>query len=521
MKFNTKHAIGRSAALVGFFGLIADIAGLLRDRLFAATFGAGHVLDSYYAAFRIPDFVYNLLILGTLSVAFIPVFTEHLVGDEEDAKNIANTVLTVSTLVLAVMCGILYFFVPQLIHHVIAPGFSGQTFNDTVTLTKIFLLSPIIFTASSVFGSVLNSLNRFLMVSIAPVLYNLGIMFGAVFLYPRFGIAGLAYGVIIGALAHLLTQIIGAAVAGFHFKPKLAVHNPGVKRIFQLLLPRIIGVDNSLVSLMIASYFGSFLASGSIAIFSFANNLEMVPMGIFALAFATAAFPNLSQHFAKHDETGFNDTLSKTSVNILYFMIPSSALLIVLRAQIVRVIYGTGQFNWNATRLTANSLGLFAIGLFAQAITPLMSRAFYARQNTIIPVVAGLIAIVANAALSYFLIKPFGVAGLALGFSLSTILNAVILYIALKPRLHEFSIKQPLIDSGKIILASLILAVVSYFCLYLVQLAIPLTRTLYVLAQGSFAAVAGLLIYFLCTKWLGLNQSALAVNLVKRRFIRK
>jgi putative peptidoglycan lipid II flippase len=411
--------------------------------------------------------------------------------------------------------------VPQLIHRIIAPGFSGQTFANTVTLTKIFLLSPIIFTASSIFGSVLNSLNRFLMVSLAPVLYNLGIMFGAVFLYPRFGIAGLAYGVIVGALAHLLTQIIGAAAAGFRYHPRLAISNDGVKKIFQLFLPRVIGVDNSLISLIIASYFGSFLAAGSIAIFNFSNNLEMVPMGIFSLSFATAAFPNLSQYFAKHDESNFNQTLSKTAVNISYFMIPSSVLLIVLRAQIVRVIYGTGQFNWNATRLTANALGLFAIGLFAQALTPLMSRAFYARQNTIIPVVAGLVAIVANAFASYFLIRPFGVAGLALGFSLSTILNALILYVALRPRLVGFSIRQPAMDILKILFSSLVLAAGSYYSLYLVQLAIPLTRTLYVLAQGAMAAVVGLLIYFLCTKWLGMDQSALAVSLVKRKFVRK
>lgn len=521
MKFNEKHAIGRSAALVGFFGLIADIAGLVRDRLFAAHFGAGHTLDAYYAAFRIPDFVYNVLILGTLSVAFIPVFTEHLVGDQEDAKRIANTILTASTLGLSVICGVLYFFVPQLTRHVIAPGFTGQTFNDAVMLSKLFLLSPIIFTASSIFGSVLNSLNRFLTVSIAPVLYNLGIIFGIYFFYPRYGIIGLGYGVIFGALLHFTTQIIGAAIAGFRYRPWFDIHHLGVKKIFKLFLPRVIGIDNASVSLLIASYLGSFLAAGSIAVFNFANNLNTVPLGIFALAFATAAFPNLSELFARKDENGFNATLSKTAVNILYFMIPSSVLLIILRAQIVRVIYGSGNFNWQATRLTANALGWFAASLFAQALIPLLSRAFYARQNTILPVIGGLFTIVINAGASYFLVKPFGVAGLAVGFSIAAVCNALFLFVTLKPRLKEFSIKPATSDTVKILVSSLLLAVACYGGLYLVQEFLPLTRTVYVLAQGGIAGILGLLVYLGVTRALGMGQSALAVNMIKRRFLRK
>lgn len=521
MKFNDRHAIGKSAAIVGLFGLVADLAALIRDRLFAIQFGAGHLLDAYYAAFRVPDFVYNLLILGTLSVAFIPVFTEHLVENEEEARRIANTVLTIATGGIAVCCGILYFFVPQLIHHVIAPGFTGQPYADTVILTKLFLLSPIIFTASSVFGSVLNSLNRFLMVSIAPVLYNVGIMVGILVLYPHYGIRGLAYGVLLGALLHLLTQIIGAAFAGYRYRPKFSLGHAGVRKVFKLLLPRILGIDNSLFSSLIASYLGSFLAAGSIAVFSFAINLNTVPLGIFALSFATASFPNLSEHFARKDETAFNKTLSQTAVNILYFMIPSSVLLIVLRLQIVRVIYGGGSFDSSAVHRTGLALGIAAISLFAQSLTALLARAFYARQNTVIPVVSGLITLVVNAGVAYLTFRHLGVAGLALGFTISAIVNALLLVLLLRPRLHDFDIRPPIGDSLKIIGSSAALAAVAYAGLYLVSLALPLTKALYVLVQGGIAGVLGIIAYLALTKMLGMNQSELAVNLVRRRLLRK
>ncbi len=521
MKFNDRHAIGKSAAIVGAFGLIADLAALVRDRLFAIQFGAGHTLDAYYAAFRIPDFVFNLLILGTLSVAFIPVFTEHLVKDEAEAKRIANTILTAATGAIAVLCGVLYFFVPQLIHHIIAPGFTGQPYADTVILTKLFLLSPIIFTASSVFGSVLNSLNRFLMVSIAPVLYNIGIMVGIIGFYPHFGIRGLAYGVLLGAGLHLLTQIIGAAVAGFRYRPAFDIWHPGVRKIFKLLLPRILGIDNSLFSSLIASYLGSFLAAGSIAVFSFAINLNTVPLGIFALSFATASFPNLSEHFARKDEVAFNTTLSQTAINILYFIIPSSVLLIVLRLQIVRVIYGSGHFDADAVHRTGLALGIAAASLFAQALAALLARAFYARQNTVIPVITGLVTIVVNAVVAYLFVQHLGVAGLALGFTLAAIVNATLLLILLRPRLQAFNIRPAAIDAFKIIGASVLLAAVCYAVLLLVQIVLPSTRTLSILLDGVLAAAFGTGAYLWLTKALGMNQSQLAVNLIKRRFLRR
>jgi len=509
------YSIARNASIVGIFTLLSRLVGLYRDRLFASTFGAGDLLDSYYAAFRFPDLLFNLLILGTLSVAFIPVFTEYLVKDPEEANRIANTILNFFFFGMSALALIALAFVPQLAH-LIAPGFTGVKYQNTVTLTRIFLLSPVIFTVSSVFGSVLNSVKKFLVVSIAPILYNLGIIFGVKFLYPHFGVSGLAYGVILGALAHLISQAIAAVYRGFSYKPILDLKHPGVRKILKLFVPRIFGVDNSQLSLLIASIIGSVLASGSIAIFNLANNLQAVPIGIFAVSFAVAVFPSLSESFVRKDDKEFNHTLVKTMVNILFFILPISAMILVLRAQITRVVLGAGNFDWQATRLTANTLGIFAISIFAQSLTPLFSRAFYARHNTKIPVIVGLISLALNLLLSYLLSLHFKVLGLTAGFSLASIFNAAVLYIILRMQIRHLDDKYLVSSILKIVLASILSAIVIYIALYYLGLVFPLDTGLHVLIQGGLAGLIGTAAFIGLSSLMDLEQ----VNFVWR-FLRE
>ncbi|MEK7075824.1 MAG: lipid II flippase MurJ, partial [Patescibacteria group bacterium] len=326
MNVNQKTTILKSAAILAFFTLLSRLVGLYRDHLLAGKFSIGETLDTYYVAFRLPDLVFNLLILGTLSVAFIPVFTDYFIKDKKEANSIANTILSVTFFGMSVVCLVLYIFVPQ-ITHLMAPGFSGKQFDDTVMLTKIFLLSPIIFTISSVFGSVLNALRRFVLVSLAPIIYNFGIIFGVVYLYPIYGIKGLAYGVILGALLHLCIQMFGALASGFKLKPNLDFKHPGVRKVAKLFVPRILGIDNSQISLLVASIIGTTLMSGTVSGFNLANNIQAVAIGMFGISFATAAFPDLSEQFSREDHQKFGETLSRTVVNILFFLIPISVLL--------------------------------------------------------------------------------------------------------------------------------------------------------------------------------------------------
>jgi putative peptidoglycan lipid II flippase len=520
VKKNT--SIVRAAGLIGFFTLLSRLVGLYRDRLFASHFGAGDILDSYYAAFRIPDLVFNLLILGTLSVAFIPVFTEYFHKDPEEANKISNTVLNASFLGMACIVLLLLFFVPE-IAKLVAPGFTGKKLSETIILTRIFLFSPVIFTVSSVFSSVLNSLKRFLIVSIAPIIYNFGIIFGIIFLYPHFGIRGLAYGVILGALAHLIIQAAavfyqrGQSRRHFVYHLEMDLKHAGVRKILRLFVPRIFGIDNSQFSLLIGSIIGSVLASGSIAVFNLANNLQAVPIGIFAISFAVASFPNLSESFAKKDDKEFNHIFVKTAINILFFALPISVLMLLLRAQIIRVILGSGNFDWQATKLTANTLGIFAFSIFAQSLIPLVARAFYARHNTKTPVIIGLVSMAFNLILSYILSRHYGVLGVVAGFSIASVFNFLALYMLLRRQLQHLDDNYLLYAVLKIIFASLLMAIVIYIALYYLGLYFVLDTGWHVFIQGFLAGIIGIAMFLLFSFLLDMEQTRFVFKFLKEK----
>ena len=510
--------VSKAAMIVGVFTLASRLVGLLRDRLFASHFGAGDTLDIYYAAFRIPDFVFNLLILGTLSVAFIPVFTEQLLKDKAEANRTANTVLNLSFIAMSVICLALMFFAEPLTH-LLVPGFSGQKYLDTVSLTRIFLLSPIIFTVSNLFTSVLNAQKKFLIANLAPIMYNLGIIFGLLVLYPVWGLKGLGAGVIVGALLHLVVQLPVAVSLGFSWQPVLDLKNAAAQKIIKLFLPRILGVDNSQISLLVGSIVGSILASGSIAVFNLANNLQAVPLGVFAIATAVAIFPLLSEFYAKRDVVNFTESLRASITQILFFMIPCGILLLLFRAHVVRLAFGAGKFDWDATILTFNTLGMFALSLFAQGLSPLLARAFYARQNTTVPVFTGLCTMALNAILAYLFGRQFGVAGMAAAFSIASIFNALVLFIIIRLRLktelaaaeesaviHNFD--QNLLDSVfRIIVASIIMGLSGYGALYALAHFISTNTGIGLLLQAGLAGCFAIAMFFITADYLKIPQA--------------
>jgi putative peptidoglycan lipid II flippase len=514
----TVFSIPKAAGIIAVFSLLSRLVGLYRDRLFAGRFGAGDLLDSYYAAFRLPDFIFNLLILGTLSVAFIPVFTEYYFKNHKEANRIASTIITLTFGIMIVLSLILMLFVPEIIK-IIAPGFEGQKYNDTITLTRILLISPVIFSLSSIFASILNSLRRFFVAALAPVLYNIGIIFGAVYLYPRFGINGLAYGVILGAILHMLAQLVDAQRSGFVFKPNLDFRHPAVQKIKHLFLPRIFGVDNAQIGLLIASAIGSLLAAGSLTIFSFAHNLQSVPIGIFGAAFAIAAFPALSEHFASDNSEKFNQTIRDTLLNIIFLIVPAVVLMFVLKYPIVNLL-NNGEFRDSDVIVTAQVLGVFSLSIWAQAINPLLSRSFYARQNTKTPVLTGLFALIIGAILSYALASRMGIVGVAIGFTFAEILNFSLLTILLRRSLNNFSVGNMFMPLIKIIIAALVSGV---FAFILAEWINPtlfgdsfISRLVYLLIIAG--AAFGL--YLIFGKILGVSQAQQVSDIVKRRIFR-
>ena len=422
-----KGTMWKTTWLLASLTVLSRVAGLVRDRLLAGDLGAGKQLDIYYASFRLPDLVFNLLILGTLTVAFLPVFSKKLEQSKDSANTLARTLMLSAVGGILVLCLIVWLMVPSLIP-VLVPGFDRDARNLTVELTRIMLLSPVLFTFSSIITAILNTYRKFFWAGLAPVFYNAGIIFGIIFLYPNFGLKGLAVGVLIGAVLHAGVQLPDLWLSGFRFLGKLEF-GKDLMKVGLLFLPKVIGVDSQQFTLLVYSFFGSYLTAGSISVLTLSSNIEAVPLGVFAVSGAIAVFPLLSQAVAKENFGNFLGYLESSLDQMFLFLLPATVWMLLLRAQTVRLLLGTGHFDWAATTRTFECLGILTLSLFAQGMVPLLARAFYALQNTWIPALIGIITITINFFIAFILVKPLGVIGLAIGFSGSVIINAVILFI--------------------------------------------------------------------------------------------
>ncbi len=388
--------IAGGAFLIAVSSVLSRVLGLFRDRLLVSRFGVGDALDAYYASFQIPNFLFALLILGTLSAAFIPVFAEYIAKDKrEDAWRMTNSILTIVGIVMGVLCLALSIGASRLVP-VIAPGFTGEKLQLTIMLTRVMMLSPFVFGLSAVLTSVLNAHKRFLAAALAPLLYNASIIFGIVVLSKPFGVVGVAYGAILGAILHFLVQVPAVSALGWRSRFIFDTKHPGVREVGRLFLPRIFGIDISQLSQFIGTAIGTTFGVGAPALFNLAMNIAAVPIGVVAIPFAMAAFPALSDAAARNDREAFRSTFSITLRQILFFLVPLTTMAFVLRLQIVRVLIGAHTLSWNDARLSAAAFALAVLTLALQGLAPLLARAFYALKNTWIPVVISAVAMTAN-----------------------------------------------------------------------------------------------------------------------------
>lgn len=512
--------VGSAALLIAVAGIASRFLGFLRDRILASHFGAGDVLDAYYAAFRLPDFIYNFLVLGALSAAFVPVFTGLFAEKKEnEAWRLASGVLHLLLLALGILSLAGILFAPQLTAW-LAPGFGEEKQTLTAMLTRIMLLSPLFLSVSAVFGGVLVSFKRFAAYSFAPVFYNLGIISGALFLAPFFGPAGLAWGVVLGAFLHMLVQYPSLARSGFRYRLFFweAWKDDAVRRVVKLMIPRSLGMAVSQVSLLVMTVFASTLLSGSLAAFTLANNIQSVPLGLFGIAFSLAAFPSLSLFAARKEEKDFFMMLSETARRILFFVVPLSILMIVFRAQFVRVILGAGQFDWEDTIMTFEILKFLSLSLFAQSLIPLFARAFFALQNTRTPLYIALISELLHIALIPLLIPQYEAQGLAIAFSAGTILNFALLYLFLRRKLPFWDDRQIFFPAAKIFFAAALAGAIaqlskSVFALTTNELDTFLEVFLQLLLGLSIGGSAFLLICY----WLDVDE----LRVIRRFFLSK
>lgn len=391
----------QAAYLLAFFALLSQLLALVRDRLFASSFGAGHELDLYYAAFRVPDLLFATVASLLSLYALLPVLSR-LEREGKSGTGFLSKVLLLFFAGMALIAGVLWFFAPVLAP-LIAPGLAGEPLT---ALMRILLLQPILLGASNIVASLTQLRHRFVLYSISPLLYNLGIIFGILALYPSMGLEGLAWGVVIGALLHLLVQVPFFRSERGERVP-LAEVTTHTGEVLKLSFPRTLALSMGQILLLILTAMASFLAPGSIAVFTFAFNLQGVPLAIIGVSYSVAAFPTLSRLHASGERGEFLRHIEAALRHVLFWAIPATIFVIVLRAQLVRTILGAGAFDWEATRLTAAALALFVVALAAQSISLLVARAYYAAGVTLRPLLFAFSSVTVGAISAGFLSTLF------------------------------------------------------------------------------------------------------------------
>ena len=514
------QSITAAASVVAVASLTSRFLGIFRDRVLAGEFGASETLDIYYAAFRLPDFLYTFLILGALSAGFIPLLAAHHAKKEDkEAWEFTNLVLTVGLIIIVPLILLLMVTAPWIIKWLVVPGFSAENQALTVELSRIMFLSPFFLGLSGILSGVLQSFKRFFIYSLAPIFYNIGIIVGALYLVPIFGINGLAWGVVLGAFLHFIIQFPAVTTLGWKMRLLIDFGDKRLRELFRLMVPRTMTLLITQSNLVVITIIASHLSEGSITVFNLANNLQSFPIGIIGISFAVAAFPTLSQYAAEKKHEKFVESFTKSVAEVLYFIVPITILVFGLRAQIVRVILGSGVFGWEATQNTLTALGFFSLSLFAQSLIPLFTRAFFANKNSSYPFGASVFGFVANIAFSYYfaLVQGMGVVGLALAFSIASIIHLSALWIGLRYKFGSLRDREMIHVTLQILLGALAMIPVMQFTKELTAAIIPLSTFLGVVFQTILTGGVAMVVY-IAVEWLvGSEQQRVLLEACRRR----
>ncbi len=511
--------VTRAAGIVGIYTFLSRILGLVRDALIANFFGSGMAADAFFVAFRIPNLLRRLFAEGSFSVAFIPVFTEYLQArSRQEALVLARVVLTSLVLILTAVTAVGVVLSP-LIVRIIAPGFGGmgEKYALTVLLTRIMF--PYIFLVSllALFMGILNSLKHFAAPAMAPVLLNLAMIAALVFLCPymRTPTVGLAVGVIVGGVLQLALQIPFLIGKGLSFAPAWNLNHPALKKIGALMLPTIFGSAIYQINQLVGTLLASLLREGSVSYLYYADRLVQFPLGVFAIAISTAVLPSLSREAAEGDLDRLRGTLSHAIRLTMFITIPAMIGLIILRQPIIRLLFQRGAFDAFTTIMTAQALLFYSLGLWAFAALRVFVSAFYSLQDTKTPVKVAVVAMLANLALSLWLMGPLKHGGLALALSLASTLQLCMLIFLLRRRLGGIDGWAVMGSMAKSLLSSLVMGVPIYF-IAAKALVGDMGRDVFGLTAGLLVIIAvGLTIYVISAKVLGSRELASLMSALK------
>ncbi len=533
-------SLHQAAYLLAIFAFLSQILALIRDRLLAHNFGAGIELDMYYAAFRIPDVIFvTVASLVSISV-MIPMLVQRLEIDKDKARDLINSVFSFFFLLIVLVSFAVFMLMPFLIGFFFQ-GFSLSEQQETIFLARLLLLTPILLGLSNLLASITQSFKQFFVYALSPVVYNVGIITGIVFLAPHWGVTGVVLGVVLGALLHGLIQVPLVIMRGLLPKFSFPINLALVKNIVTVSLPRTLTLGVHQLSMLVLISMASLMVSGSIAIFNFSFNLQSIPLSIIGVSYSLAAFPVLSQMFVRGQMKEFGQRIATAARHVIFWSIPIAVLFIVLRAQIVRTVLGSGEFGWVETRLTAATLALFAVSVVFQGLVLLFVKGYYSTGNTwkpfIINGISGLSIIVFSFALvqifervdlfRFFiedLLRVQGVEGtvilmLPLGYSLGFILNGIILLYFFSRDFTPlfYSIRESFFH---VFSSSVIMGFVTYLALGVLAPVFNLNTFWGIFLQGLLSGLLGILVGFILLYLFKSKELKEILDAVKKRFWR-
>jgi putative peptidoglycan lipid II flippase len=512
-----EHQIAKAATLVMAFFILSRLLGLGRQIIVGALFGTSGNLDAYLAANRITETVFLVVAGGALGSAFIPTFAGHLAReDHSGAWVLASAVVNLVLIVMTVTVGLIALFAPALVRTVIAPGFDPSLQRLTVRLLRLMLVTPIVFGISGIVMAALNAHQHFLLPALAPSIYNLSIIGGAVILGPRLGVVGMAVGVVAGSALHLLVQVPQLIRYGARYVPTFGLGNPNVREVGRLMAPRVLGTAVAQLNLVVNNRFATRMGEGAVSAINFAWMLMLLPQGVFAQAIGTAAFPTFAEQAARGEREKMQQALSSTLRGVFFLSIPATVGLIAVGRPTVSLLFERGAFESASTQAVAWALSFFALGLVGHAGLEIVARAFYALHDTFTPVWVGGVAMVLNVALSLTLptvfasahLQPFG--GLALANSVATLLEFTVLLILIRQQLHGMQGRRMARAIIKSVLAALVMGAV----LMGWQAALPSAGAL---IHGGGGIVVGLGTYLVAAYLLQSEELQIMARFVRRR----
>lgn len=503
--------------------VLAQILGLLKYRLLVSIFGASSDLGVFLAAFRIPDFLFQILIAGALSTSFIPMFSEYISQEKKDeAYSFTSSLITYGVLLFVAISIVIIVFAEPL-SRLVTPGFSDSEIQLMANLTRIIQLSQLFFVVGIIFTGILQSFQHFLIPGLASAVYNLGIIIGIIFFAAtlNMGIYGATIGVLIGSFFFCIVQLPLLFKSGFRYKFSLKRHK-SLMKIVRLMIPRSLTLLVAQLAITANVFFASFISARSVVIFDLAQTLMLAPVILFGQSIAQASFPALSLRSKNPQE--FVPIFVSSLNQILFLTLPISALLVVLRIPIVRLFFGASRFDWDATVTTGLTLALLGISIAAQGVIYLFSRAFFALKDTQTPFFITLFSVVINIGLSFYfiLVLKLPVYYLGISFSVGNIASAILLLIALNAKM-ELPKLEIVISIAKILVAALVMGVALYIPIKLLdQLVFDTTRTINLLILTSIASGCGILSYVFFSWLLDIKEAYYIIQVVKQfKFRRK